>query len=165
MESTSTQTANHSLKEKYSTRTVLLDDSQRVAILNVKKHGYYKIPGGGIEAGEDLETAAKREVLEEAGCNCNIIATLGRIKTEIPVWGLFDISEGFIARVIGEKAAPNYEAWEIERGFELEWFDSLDSAIATFEKNQVIEPGMESMQTRDLQFLKLGKAKLGTLRN
>lgn len=148
------------LKEKYATRTVLLDSNGKVAIINVKNHGYYKIPGGGVEANEEVHAAAKREVAEEAGCNCEIIASLGRLPTKIPVWGMLDISDGFIAKVIGKKSKPTYEAWEAERGFTLEWFDNLDSAIKTIEQHKAREPGMDSLQQRDLSFLRIAKNTL-----
>ena len=119
------------LKPKYATRTVLLDQDGRVAIINVTKHGYYKIPGGGVEEREEIRAAARREVLEEAGCDCAIVERLGQLETEVPVWGMLDISEGFIARVVGEKMQPKYEDWENERGFRIEWFNDLDSAIET----------------------------------
>ncbi len=148
---------NEDLKPKFATRTVLFDEDGRVAIINVKQHGYYKIPGGGIEDGEDIENAVKREVKEEAGCDCKITEKLGKIETEVPIWQMLDISDGFIATVQGQKSQPNYEDWEKERGFELEWFDNLDTAIKTIEANTVSEPGMESIQSRDLAFLKLAR--------
>lgn len=148
------------LKPKYATRTVLLDENGKVAIINVTKHGYYKIPGGGIEEQEEIEVAARREVMEEAGCDCRIVADLGRIESEIPVWGLYDISEGFIAHVVGEKMQPKYEDWENERGFRIEWYDDLDAAIARIEQNVVSEPGMDVLQERDLAFLKRAREKL-----
>lgn len=43
---------NGDLKLRHATRTVLFDQDDKVAILNVTKHGYYKILGGGIEEGE-----------------------------------------------------------------------------------------------------------------
>ncbi len=152
--------ANENLKEKWATRTVLFDNEGKVAIINVTKHGYYKIPGGGIEDGEDWDFAARREVAEEAGCDCRILDQLGEIRTDIPVFGLRDISEGFIAEVVGEKSAPKYEAWEQERGFQVEWFRDLDEAIRVIEQNEVKESGMERMQSRDLEFLKLAREKL-----
>lgn len=151
---------NKTLKPKNATRTVLFDADGSVAIINVAKHGYYKIPGGGVEVGENVEDAARREVKEEAGCDCELIGQLGRIETPVPVWSMLDISDGYMAKVIGEKALPVYEDWEKERGFEIVWFDDLDSAISTIEKNVVAEPGMECLQKRDLAFLKLAREKL-----
>lgn len=148
------------LKPKYATRTVLLDQDGRVAIINVTKHGYYKIPGGGVEEREEIRAAARREVLEEAGCDCAIVEGLGQLETEVPVWGMLDISEGFIAHVVGEKMQPKYEDWENERGFRIEWFNDLDSAIETIEQNEVTEPGMDALQGRDLAFLKMARDKL-----
>lgn len=148
------------LKPKYSTRTVLFDDDGKVAIINVTKHGYYKIPGGGIEDGENISDSARREVREEAGCDCTLIGELGRLETEVPIWDMLDISDGFVAKISGEKLAPEYEAWEKERGFEVVWFDDLDKAIATIEQNVVSEPGVECLQSRDLNFLKLAREKL-----
>lgn len=149
--------ANEALRPKFATRTVLFDEDGRVAVINVKRHGYYKIPGGGIEEGEDIKDAATREVKEESGCECTITEELGRIETEVPVWQMLDISDGFIATVQGEKSQPTYEDWEKERGFELEWFQDLDTAISVIEGNIVNEPGMEALQNRDLAFLKLAR--------
>lgn len=154
--------ANEVLKPKFATRTVLFDQDGQVAVINVKKHGYYKIPGGGIENGEDIKDAAAREVKEESGCDCAITGELGKIETEVPVWQMLDISDGFIATVQGEKSQPNYESWEKERGFEIEWFSDLDAAISTIEANVVTEPGMEALQNRDLAFLKLAREALET---
>lgn len=151
---------NEKLEPRHAARTVLFDRNGRVAIINVKKHGYYKIPGGGIDEGESSHDAAIREAREESGCDCSIIGELGRAETEIPVWEMLDISDGFIAVTKGDKSEPNYEAWEKERGFEIEWFDDIDTAISTLENNIVTEPGMSALQNRDLNFLKLAREKL-----
>lgn len=37
------------MKIKNAARMVLLDDVEKVAIINVGKSEYYKIPGGGVE--------------------------------------------------------------------------------------------------------------------
>ena len=42
-----------------------------------EKFGLYSLPGGGIDDGEDVLTALKREILEETGCTCGSIAELG----------------------------------------------------------------------------------------
>ncbi|KAA0205648.1 hypothetical protein EDM68_04920 [Candidatus Uhrbacteria bacterium] len=40
-------------RERRASRAVVFDEKDRVAFLFVSKHGYYKLPGGGIEEGED----------------------------------------------------------------------------------------------------------------
>ncbi|MEO8862807.1 MAG: NUDIX domain-containing protein [Candidatus Saccharimonadales bacterium] len=58
-----------SFRERRAARAVLLDDNAQVHMLNVSKHGYHKLPGGGIEAGEDILSALERELMEEVGCS------------------------------------------------------------------------------------------------
>ena len=43
------------MQDRHAVRVVLLDDIGQVAVIYVNKHGYYKIPGGGVETGEDLK--------------------------------------------------------------------------------------------------------------
>ena len=146
---------NNELTPRHAARVVLLDEIGQVAIIYVTKSNYYKIPGGGVEEGEDFEAAALRETVEESGCNCEIIQTLGEIETDLPDWNLHDISHGFIARVVGEKSETNFDDYEQTRGFSLEWAPSLAQAIQTFESNNdVLEADAAKLQARDLAFLK-----------
>lgn len=50
----------------------------RVLLLR-KKRGYWVLPKGRIEAGEDIKTAALREVWEEAGVQATILKYVGEI--------------------------------------------------------------------------------------
>jgi len=152
--------AQENLEERHAARTVLFDETGRVAVINATKHGYYKIPGGGVEDNEEPKNAAEREATEEAGRDCRIVDDLGQLTTPIPAWGTLDISDGFIAEAVGEELTPDYESWEEERGFTVEWFDNLDAAIETIENNTVEDPSMAALQARDLEFLKLAREKL-----
>jgi ADP-ribose pyrophosphatase len=147
--------------EKYRTRssvrTVLVDDTNKVAILYVNEHNYYKIPGGGVEEGETPEEAAVREALEESGCNCTISKLLGKTISYINEWDSIDHSVGYIARATGAKSDPRFDAWELERNFELIWVDNLDTAIEIFEGSTTANSGGRVMQERDLLFLKTAR--------
>lgn len=57
---------NESRNEVRAVRSILFVDGKLVMIQS-KKYGEYKFPGGKVEKGENTLTALKREVLEEAG--------------------------------------------------------------------------------------------------
>lgn len=46
------------------------------------KSGHYTIPGGHVDPGEDFETAAKRELLEEAGIKSEDVIEIGKYENE-----------------------------------------------------------------------------------
>src|SRR3989338_5734113 len=69
------------MKERAASRAILMNNG-KIALMNVTKHSYHKLPGGGIEKGESIEEALLREMKEETGCKIKIIAELGKIIDE-----------------------------------------------------------------------------------
>ena len=63
---------------RYTARAVLKNGGL-YAVMFAEKFGLYSLPGGGIDDGEDVLTALKREILEETGCTCGSIAELGMV--------------------------------------------------------------------------------------
>ena len=59
-------------KRRDAARAVLLKGN-KIALIYVSRHGYHKLPGGGIEKGESIEDALFREIKEETGCKKKII--------------------------------------------------------------------------------------------
>jgi 8-oxo-dGTP diphosphatase len=62
---------------KHSARTVIYDQENLLALIDVRDGEYFKIPGGGIEKGETLKQAAIREALEETGCDIKLFKKIG----------------------------------------------------------------------------------------
>jgi 8-oxo-dGTP pyrophosphatase MutT (NUDIX family) len=62
------ETKKVELSLREAARAVLINEDGKIALLYVNSHKFYKLPGGGVEAGEYVEDALEREVLEEAGC-------------------------------------------------------------------------------------------------
>lgn len=67
-------------KTRTAVRTILLDNNSNIAILHKKNKNEYKLIGGGVDEGENLEQALVRETLEESGCEINIISYLGFVE-------------------------------------------------------------------------------------
>src|SRR3989344_2508708 len=80
---------------KYSLRRAargILMNNGKIALLNVTKQNYHKLPGGGIEKGESVGEAFKREILEETGCDCEIKDQSGIILEWRDLYKLLQIS-------------------------------------------------------------------------
>jgi ADP-ribose pyrophosphatase YjhB (NUDIX family) len=56
---------------------VLPDDEGRILLIHRVDNDYWSIPGGGMEPGESVTEAAKREVKEETGIDCKITGLVG----------------------------------------------------------------------------------------
>lgn len=110
--------------DKYSVRKAsrgILISNGKIALLNVTKFNYHKLPGGGVENDESIEKAFKREVLEETGCECEIVDQLGIVIEWRDQFKLLQISYVFLAKAIGEIGQSKFEPGEINEGFELKW--------------------------------------------
>ena len=66
-------------RHREAARAVVFDFENKVALLHVKKHAYHKLPGGGLEEGEDIKTALEREMMEEIGCQVEVQNEIGEI--------------------------------------------------------------------------------------
>ena len=147
-------------KEREASRAIVFDMDGNVALLHATKKHFHKLPGGGIEKGEDINVALKRELLEEIGCSADILRELGSIEEYRNKFGLHQISYCFIADLAGEKGIPNLEEDEIADGFEPVWMN-LEDAIKTLESENTVEDYEgKFIQSRDLTFLKEARATL-----
>lgn len=113
------------LGEKYqlrkSTRAILLNERGEMATQHVQNYGFHKLPGGGVDPGESLEAALRREILEEVGCGCEIISTLGVTIEYRNKYNLIHISYGYVARVVGPIGATSLDMHEQAEGQTTLW--------------------------------------------
>jgi len=123
-------------KKYHSSRVVLLDEDNKVALMYVAKVKFYTLPGGQINENETAEQAAVREIKEETGCDCEIIMHLGLIEESSKVCSWNGTSSCYIARVTGEKDTPNLEQYEIEDGYQLQWQD-LHEALKNITNQEI----------------------------
>ena len=144
-------------EERRAARALVFDRERRVALLHATNKGYHKLPGGGIENGEDIIEALKRECLEEIGCSIGNVKELGIIEEYRNGFKLHQLSYCYTADLVGEQGQNKLEEDEAADGFEPEWM-KLEDAIKTLES----EAGIEHyegrfIRLRDLIFLQTAK--------
>ncbi len=150
-----------SYRVRPAARAVLLDEASRIALMFVAKYGYYKLPGGGVDEGEDLHEALKREVREEVGVtDLEIVSELGVIHTYCDQIEAKAENYGFVARKKGEIVEPARTEHELVDGFQTVWVDDIDQAIKLMEASQQVidDYGQGFIVERELTFLKQAKA-------
>lgn len=144
------------LRRREAMRAVLFD-GENVALLYVTKHGYHKIPGGGLEEGEDAHHALRRELLEETGCEAEIICEVGSVVERRMAYGLQQRSDCVLATVIKKRKRRALTDGERADGLELEWV-APDEAIRRFERDATEDYSGKFMSRRDLLFLRAAMA-------
>lgn len=143
--------------ERTASRGIVFDENKNIALLYSTRKRYHKLPGGGIEKGEDMYQALYREVLEEIGCNITNLRELGVIEEYRNKFSIHQVSYCFIADVIGKKGISKLEPEEAVEGFETTWV-SLNKAIKILENEKYVKHyGANFMCLRDLIFLKEAK--------
>lgn len=147
-----TEIRHFSIRE--AVRAVVTDDEGKVALLHVKNHSYFKLPGGGTEGSEDKITALKRECKEEVGSDIKIVGEVGKIVEYRKVFSLKQISYCYLAMLKGEKGKPTFTDEEIDDGFEQVWL-SYNEALRFLSNNVASSfEGKAYIVPRDTAFLK-----------
>ncbi len=150
--------SNFSLRQ--AARAVVRNEQGQVALLKVNKHNYHKLPGGGVEQGENEKQALKRELLEEIGCRARIVSELGKIIEFRNKWKLKQTSYCYLTVQVGEQLAPEFTQKEKKDGFEILWVDNIESAVALLKADEPANYEGLFIQQRDIKFLEAAKNML-----
>lgn len=124
----------------------------KIALLHATRLKFYKLPGGGLEGDETIAQCLYREVLEETGCEIEVMKENGLINEYRAKHKLLQVSLCFTGRVINEPGEPSYTKDERNDGFELLWVEPEEALKLIKENNQNIYE-QKFMTQRDATFL------------
>lgn len=140
-------------------RVVLMDGTGQIALLHVARKHYHKLPGGGMEAGESVEEALYREVLEETGVALRILEPVGAILEVRARHEFMQMSYGFLGEAEEVRGSPTFSRSELEEGFELKWMPWQD-ALASLASDRPADYVGKFVQKRDLLLLRQAFAQV-----
>lgn len=102
-------------------RGIVVREDGKIAIFNKSNKNEYKLPGGGLEGQEKPEEAFKRGVLEETGCEVEIVKYLGTTEEYKTLNNFKQVSYIFIGKVTKDTQKLNVTKKEAEEGARLLW--------------------------------------------
>jgi len=140
------------LRFREAARAVIIDRNNNVAIISVTNGSYHKIPGGGIEQGEDAKLALMREAKEEAGVDIEIIGEVGSILEFRD--GLKQYSYCYLANVVGKINQPEFTKSEQRDGFSAPEWLPIAEAVDIFSNDKPTFLRAQFMSLRDGTFIK-----------
>ncbi len=142
--------SNYSLRK--SGRVILLSDQGEMATQFLETHQYHKLPGGGVDRGETIEEAAKREILEEVGCACELISEVGMTIEYRNEYNLIHLSYCFVGKQTGPLETPRLEQKEIEDGHTTLWLAPAE-ALKRMKADQPQKYSARFIRQREVRFL------------
>jgi len=155
---------SENFRTRHAARAIVFNDAGEVALLKAAAYSYHKLPGGGVEANEDMELALERELLEEIGCQADVTREIGEIIEFRDKWQMKQISHCYLANQVGKQQAPQFTQSEIEEGFEIVWAPNLSAAIKLLEQDQPQNYDGLFIQRRDITFLKAAQELYATIK-
>ncbi len=150
--------------EREIARAILIDDKNNVCLEKILDddgfgpRDYYETPGGGIKAGETHVQALEREIEEEVGYKCKVIAPIADVDDYYNLIFRKNHNHFYLVKRL-EKVEQHLEPDEQIRIEKIIWVP-IDEAIKLYENMQNVLVG-KIVKQRELPILKLAKKMIG----
>ena len=112
---------------RITARAIIKNLDSLYAVMYADKFKLHSLPGGGVEDGEDVLTALRREVYEETGCVCDKIQELGIVSENRASLDYTQINYYFVVTTTHTPGENHLTESELESRTVVKWvtFDEL----------------------------------------
>lgn len=112
---------------RLTARAIVRNSEGLYAVMYADKWKLHSLPGGGVEDGEDVLTALRREVYEETGCACDLIQDLGIVAENRASLDYTQINHYFVVTTAHTPGENHLTDSELESRTVVKWvaFDEL----------------------------------------
>ena len=147
-------------------RAILIDENKNVCLEKLfdddgfGPRDYYETPGGGIKQGENHEEALHREIEEEVGYKCEVVAHIADVHDYYNLIDRKNYNYFYLVKRL-EKVEQHLEPAEQIRIQKIIWVP-IDEAIRLYEEMQNVLVG-KIVKQRELPILKLAKEMIEKL--
>lgn len=116
-------------------RGIVVNENREIALLYKAKKKEYKLPGGGVDDGEDSTAAFQRECREELGCTIDIQQKLGVAVEYKSQENFKQLSFVYSAQKVADLGNNSLTEKEKDEGATVVWLPKLEA----LEKNEVFD--------------------------
>lgn len=140
-------------RPRYTARAILKNKDNKYAVMYSHKFNLHSLPGGGVDEGEDIISALKREILEETGCLCDETKELGYVSENRFHCDYTQISYYFIVETSGTTQKTQMTEDEIINNTETQWH-TLETMITLISSPVHDTNQRKFLQARDVAAIK-----------
>lgn len=147
-------------KTRLSTRGIVLDNEHHFLIEELSKYNFFTLPGGGANPEESPEETFVREVLEETGVTCEIVAVLPTVVELRYGFQTKQINYCYVAKKVEENNQNiSLDRHEAKDGLNFKWYEASEGfQLILNQKPQTLQQSF--LDTRDKAILQQALLKI-----
>lgn len=139
---------------RLTARAIVKNQDGLYAVMYADKFKLHSLPGGGVEDGEDVLTALRREVYEETGCVCDEIQELGIVSENRASLDYTQINYYFVVTTTHTPGENHLTEAEQDSCTVVEWH-TFDEMVRLINEQEFDRVQGKYLKARDVAALKV----------